>query len=106
MTMSDENRYVLVKTISTFEHSYLIPLQEEMSITDHLDYVICHDVEETSQVHVDECILPNCTTLLSEDEALELFDRENDYLRTWSREFKLKSINNHFKKETEQDHHG
>ena len=97
MMMSDEKKYVLVKTISTFEHSYLIPLQEEMAITDHLDYVTCHEVEETSQVHVDECILPNCTKILSEDEAIELFDRENDYLRSWSRGYKLEAINNHFR---------
>lgn len=97
--MSDEKKYVLVKTISTFEHSYLIPLQEDMSVTDHLDYVTCHEVEETSQVHVEECILPNCTRLLSEDEAIELFDNENDYLRSWSRGYKLEAINKHFRPE-------
>ena len=95
--MSDEKKYVLVKTISTFEHSYLIPMQEDMSVTDHLDYVTCHEVEETSQVHVDECILPNCTTVLSEDEALELFDRENDYLRGWSLEQKREYLKTRLK---------
>lgn len=93
-----EQKYVLVKTISVFEHSYLIPLQEEQSIKDHLDYVTCREVEETSQVFLDENILENSTRLLSEDEAIELFDRENDYLKAWSREKKLESIQNYFSK--------
>ena len=95
--MSDQ-KYVLVKTITTFEHSYLIPLQEEQSIKDHLDYITCQEVEETSQLFLDETILMNSTRLLSEDEAIELFDRENDYLKDWSREQKLDSIQRYFDK--------
>ena len=95
--MSDQ-KYVLVKTITTFEHSYLIPLQEEQSIKDHLDYITCQEVEETSQLFLDETILMNSTRLLSEDEAIELFDRENDYLKDWSREKKLESIHRYFEK--------
>jgi hypothetical protein len=90
------NKYVLVKTITTFEHSYLIPLQEEQSIKDHLDYITCKEIDETSQLFLDETILMNSTRLLSEDEAIELFDRENDYLKNWSREKKLEWIQKQF----------
>ncbi len=81
-------KYVLVKTISQFEHSYLIPLQEGMTVEDHLDCVTCNEVEETSQLFLDETILRNSTRLLSKDEAIQLFDRENDYLADWSLEKK------------------
>lgn len=92
--MSD---YVLVKTISVFESSYLIPKQEGMSVHDHLDYVTCQDVEETSQCHIDETILPNSTRVLSNAEAIDLFDRENDYLKSWSTEYKHEWLHNNLK---------
>jgi hypothetical protein len=93
--MADE--YVLVKTITTFEHSYLIPLQEGMTVEDHLDYITCNEVEETSQLFLDETILRNSTRLLSKDEAIQLFDRENDYLKDWSLEKKESSIDDKLK---------
>lgn len=98
MSATETKKYVLVKTISTFEHSFVIPLQDDMTVNDHLDYVTCNEIDEFSQVHVDECILPNCTRVLNEDEVIELFDKENDYLRSWSREYKLGWIEKQFRK--------
>lgn len=94
--------YVLVKTITTFEHSYLLPKQEGMSVTDHLDYITCKEVDETSQVFLDETILMNSTRVLSEDDAIELWDRENDYLKNWSREKKLETIQKYFQRGREE----
>jgi hypothetical protein len=68
-----------------------------MSVTDHLDYITCKEVEETSQLFLDETILMNSTRVLSEDDAIELFDRENDYLADWSLEKKLDWIQKCFK---------
>lgn len=87
-----ENKYVLIKSISVFEHTYIVPLREDMRIEDHLDYVTCNDIEEIAQAHIDENILPNSTRVLSEDDAIELFDRENDYLKDWSLDKKLDMI--------------
>lgn len=92
-------KYVKVKTISTFEHTYVIPLQENMTVNDHLDYVVCNDVEEFSQVHVDECILPNCTEVISEEEMLALFDKENDYLKDWTTEKKVEWVHKQLRAE-------
>lgn len=97
--MSDEKKYVLVKTISTFEHTYILPLEEELSIKDHLDYITCNEVEETSQAHVDECILPNSVRAITEKEAIEIFDRENDYLKDWSLEQKKRLFGKKFKED-------
>lgn len=90
-------KYVKVKTISTFEITYMIPLQEGMTVNDHLDYVVCQEVEEFSQAHVDESILPNCTEVLTEDEMLALFDKENDYLSSWGREQKIQWVHKQLK---------
>lgn len=92
-------QYVKVKTISVFEHTYIIPMQEGQSVTDHLDYVVCNEIEEFSQMWVDENILPNCTEVIDEEEVLALFDKENGYLASWSREKKLEWVNNNLRKE-------
>ena len=90
--MKTKQKYVMIKTISTFEHTYMIPMQEGQTVEDHLDYVTCNEVNEMSQVHLDETILPNSTRVLTEKEALERFDVENEYLQQWSQEQKLNSI--------------
>lgn len=88
-----KSKYVMIKTISSFEHTYMIPMQEGMSVEDHLDYVTCEEVEEMSQNSLGETILTNSTRVLTQKEALERFDAENDYLSEWNQEQKLKMIN-------------
>ena len=100
--METAKKFVLVKTISTFEHSFVIPMQEGMTVNDHLDYVTCQEIEEFSQEHVDECILPNCTRVITEDEAIELFDKENNYLASWSRDYKLEWMAKQFRPDKEE----
>jgi hypothetical protein len=92
-------KYVMVKTISTFEITYMIPMQEGLRVEDHLDYVTCNEVEEMSQEHVDECILPNSVRVLTEEEALAVFDRENAYFLRWSTQQKLDMIHRSIKEE-------
>jgi hypothetical protein len=47
--------------------------------------------QEFSQHHVDECI--TSTRKISEKEYLELFDTDNDYLKSWTDEEKMRFIN-------------
>jgi len=91
-------KYVKVKTISTFEHTYMIPMQEGQTVEDHLDYVVCNEIDEFSQMHVDDCILPNCTEVVDEEEMLATFDKENSYLASWSREKKIEWVHNNLNK--------
>lgn len=86
------SKYVMIKTISTFEHTYMIPMQAGQSVEDHLDYVTCEEVEEMSQISLGETILTNSTRVLTQKEALIQFDAENDYLSEWNQEQKLKMI--------------
>lgn len=97
-TEDPEQKFVMVKTISSFEITYMIPLQEGQTVNDHLDYVTCQDIQEFSQAHIDESILPNCTKVMGVEEMLALFDKENDYLSSWSREKKIEWVHNQLRK--------
>jgi len=92
-------KYVMIKTISTFEITYMIPMQAGQSVEQHLDYITCNEAEEMSQVHLDETILTNSTQVLTQKQALERFDAENAYLSEWAQEQKLIMIHNSISKE-------
>lgn len=89
-------RYVTVTTISTFRHRYVIPeeaLQEENPCSDEAlmigakDFVTMEEVKEFSQDHIGEMIVD--ASIINEDEALLLIDRDNPYLKSWSAEDKI-----------------
>ena len=63
------------------------------------DTVTMEECEEFSQKYMGEYIVD--TNLLSEEEMLELFDKDNDYLKDWAKDFKVKWIRNliHARKE-------
>jgi len=56
------------------------------------DTVTMEECEEFSQKYMGEYIVD--TNLLSEEEMLELFDKDNDYLKDWAKDFKVKWIRN------------
>ena len=93
-----EEKYVVVTAISQFKIRYVVPMSElqkenELAPVDPkwaLDGVTCSDYEEFSQEHVGETILD--WQVEDEEQILERFDRENDYLASWTKEQKLESI--------------
>lgn len=95
--MSDE-KYVVVTAMSQFRIRYVVPMSElqkenELSPVDPkwaLDGVTCEEYDEFSQEHLGEVI----TDWIVEDQeqVLERFNKENDYLSSWSDEFKLEWI--------------
>jgi hypothetical protein len=95
--VSDE-KYVVVTTISQFKIRYVVPLSElqkenELAPVDPkwaLDGVTCSDYEEFSQEHLGEVIADWCVE--DEEQILERFDRENDYLAGWTKKQKLNNI--------------
>lgn len=54
-----------------------------------LDTVTCDEAREFSQEHLGETIASH--RVVSEAEALEIFDQDNDYLKSWDRETKIKN---------------
>jgi len=85
-------KLVLVETVSVFRHRYVVECNEEEHASDE---VVCRlgndDFEEFSQHHVDESI--SSTRVINEQEYLELFDKDNNYLAAWDVEQKKRFIN-------------
>jgi hypothetical protein len=100
--MTDE-KYVVVTTIGTFRQRYCIPMSELQSLNIDTplntanaiewaeDSVTAEDVKEFSQHWLGENIVD--TFILDEERVLNLFDRDNDYLKDWTKEEKIAYIN-------------
>ena len=98
--MSDE-KYVIVTAVSSFRMRYCIPVSELQAMNpDHpvepenwaMDTVTMEEADEFSQLHIGERIID--PAVMSEDEMLSLFDKDNDYLSSWSREKKIEFVKN------------
>ena len=94
----DMNKYVLVTAISTHRMRYCIPLDELQKLNEEqpvdpkwaLDCVVMNEIEEFSQDHLGEQIVDY--DVLTEEEILEQFDKDNDYLVSWTTEKKISFI--------------
>lgn len=96
--------YVVVTCVSQFRQRYVIPASELQSFSPDvkLDYptmvtfandsVVCEDVKEFSQKWLGETIVDSF--VVDEERVLNLFDRDNDYLKEWPKEKKLEWIKN------------
>ena len=95
------NRYVILTAISTFKIRYAIPEEALSADTDQrlidkaTDAVIAERVEEFSQEWLGETVIDE--RVCTEEEMLEIFDRENDYLKSWTREQKIHHIRTRLK---------
>jgi hypothetical protein len=96
-------KYVIVTAISSHRMRYCIPvdkLQElntEVPVEGHEiewanDCVTCGEVEEFSQHWIGENIID--TEIIDEEQMLNKFDADNDYLTGWTREKKLEYVRN------------
>ena len=103
MSNPDE-RYVVVTCVSTFRERYCVPVSELQKLNPDVDItndpvkqiewandsVAMEEVKEFSQSHIGEDIID--TFILDEERVLNLFDRDNDYLKDWTKEQKLKHL--------------
>ncbi len=80
-------RYAAFTTVSMFKHRYVVEMGDDDKLEHLADLVTCEELEEFSQKHVDEMIIDS--VILTEDEMLQMFDVDNDYLKSWTREQKL-----------------
>ena len=85
----------LVETVSIFRQRYVVEAKNAEHAQDEVVIATTGDYDENwkefSQHHVDECI--TSTREISKKEYLDLFDTDNEYLKSWSVEQKMKSIN-------------
>jgi hypothetical protein len=90
------SKIILVETVSTFRHVYAVELEDHEPAEYALDEVVVSctggktKLEEFAQKHIDESIFSYRE--ISEEEYLNIFDRENDYLKEWSSEKKKQFI--------------
>ena len=91
--------YVIVTAISSYRMRYVMhrddlqkknPLDPVNAIEWAHDTVIMERCEEFSQEHMGEYIID--TMEMNEDDIVELFYKENDYLSEWTREQKLNLV--------------
>ena len=96
--------YVVVTTITQFRHRYVMhkddlqklnPDVEVKPVEWACDTVTAEEAEEFSQSYLGETITD--TTAMTEDEMLELFDKDNDYLRGWTRDYKIEWVRKNLK---------
>ncbi len=79
------SKWVLVDTISQYRMRYLVEAPD-----DHLEYaldtVTMEEAKEFSQEWLGETIFSH--RIVSEKEALQIFDKDNSYLKNWTDEKK------------------
>jgi bifunctional DNA-binding transcriptional regulator/antitoxin component of YhaV-PrlF toxin-antitoxin module len=88
ITKQTETEWVLVETISQFRQRYVVEVPKGKSEY-ALDSVTTEDVKEFSQKHLGETIVSH--RVISEKDALDLFDEDNDYLQGWNDEQKMQT---------------
>ena len=87
----------LVDTVSMFRLRYVVECKEEEHALDEVTWAttggdVDLDVwQEFSQQHIGENIISSRE--ITDEEYLELFDKDNDYLKEWTIEQKMKFIN-------------
>ena len=89
LSKKQETELVLVETISTFKHQYVVEVPKGKAEW-ALDDVTMESVGEMSQTHLGEQISGYRT--ITEEEYLKEFDRTNDHLAGWDEEQKMAFI--------------
>ena len=85
-----ENNYAVFTVVSQFRMRYVVKMEDNDTLGNLADLVTCQVLDEFSQEHLGEVIVDS--VCLSEESVLELFNKDNDYLKNWSDEYKLKWI--------------
>lgn len=91
--------YVVVTAISQFRMRYVMHKDDLQKLNTEAevnpiewaeDTVSCDEVDDFSQEHLGQHIVDS--RMIDEDEMLEIFDRDNEYLKGWSRDYKIKWV--------------
>ena len=86
MKLKQDMEWVLVDTVSQFRMRYMVQVpvgKKEWA----LDTVTMNEAKEFSQEHIGETIVSH--RVVTEEEAIQICDEDNDYCKTWSDEKKI-----------------
>lgn len=89
MKKKEEMEWVLVETVQSFRMRYMVQVPKGKSEY-ALDTVTCNEAKEFSQHYIGENIF--ASFVMTEEEALEMCDQDNEYGKKWSKESKIKSF--------------
>ena len=87
--MNNDNKYAIVTTITSYRTRYAVPVEDnDFKTVEHLKAMVADDkVDEFSQLWLGEQIID--ARVVDEQQMLEMFDAENEYLKGWSTEQKI-----------------
>ncbi len=85
----EEMEWVLVEAIQSFRMRYMVQVPKGKAEW-ALDTVTCNDAKEFSQEALPEYIVSH--RVVTEDEAIQICDIDNDYTKSWSKEQKLRAF--------------
>ena len=97
--MSQNKDYVVVTKTSQFRIRYVMHKDDLQKLNPGMpvkpvewacDAVTAEGVAEFSQRFFGETIMD--ATTVTEDEMLEMFDQDNDYMRRWLRDYKIEWV--------------
>lgn len=90
-----KKKLFLVETVSMFRHRYVVEALKEEHANDEVVMNVNgsynDNFEEFSQKHIDEVI--TSTREITEEEYLDIFAKDNDYLVSWPDYQKFRFIN-------------
>ena len=81
--------WVLVEAVQQFRMRYMVQVPASNPEW-ALDTVTMQEAKEFSQENMGETIVSH--RVISEEEAFELCDKDNDYTRSWNREQKMRAF--------------
>lgn len=92
--------YIEITTLSHFKLKYVIPVKdfEALGFTEPVDgdalikMINAGAVKEFSQLHLGEVLAD--IVEYNEEDMLTIFDKDNEYLKNWSRERKIEYMTN------------
>lgn len=96
MRKKEEMQWVMVECISTFRNRYMVQVPTGIDRYGKdktewaLDTVTLEEAKEFSQEHLGETIVSH--RVVTEEEALRICNKDNDYCRTWSDEKKKEAF--------------
>ena len=95
----DNKDYIVVTTISSYRMRYVMHRDDLQKLNFEVpvdsiewanDTVSSEECEDFSQKYMGEYIID--TVKMNEDDMLELFDKENDYLNEWTKDQKIELV--------------
>jgi len=82
----------LVQTVTTYRISYVVEAEDEFHAeTRVMDGITTGGLKEFSQKHLDECMYD--TRRIKKKAYIELFDKDNAYLKEWPLKMKYELVN-------------